>query len=250
MAAPLISVDHVDLSYGAKAVVRDVSLDVARGEVVCIIGPSGAGKSSLLRCMNLLAPVSSGRVLFDGLEVSPKAGEGRIDQRQLARRMGMVFQHFELFPHLTIRANLTLPQERILGRGKAEARERADALLERVGILAQAEQYPATCSGGQQQRAAIARALAMDPEAILFDEPTSALDPEYGAEVLAVMKSLAAEGITMVVVTHEMGFAREVADRVVVMDAGQIIEQGTSQQVFESPSHPVTQRFLRAVLRG
>lgn len=250
MSEPLLSCEDVSLRYGTKPVLENVSLEVARGEVVCVIGPSGAGKSSLLRCLNLLAPVSGGRVVFEGLEVSPQPGAGRIGQRELARRMGMVFQHFELFPHLTIRRNLTLPQERVLGRSTAEARRRADELLKRVGILEQADQYPVTCSGGQQQRAAIARALAMDPEAILFDEPTSALDPEYGAEVLVVMKSLAAEGITMVVVTHEMGFAREVADRVVVMDHGRIIESGDSEQVFLRPTHPVTQRFLRAVLRS
>lgn len=250
MSKPIISCERVHLQYGDKTIVRDVSLEVGRGEVICIIGPSGAGKSSLLRCMNFLAPPTAGRVTFDGLEVHPKAGPGRIEPKRLVKRMGMVFQHFELFPHLTVRQNLTLPQVRVLKRDRGEANRRADELLERVGILDQADQYPATCSGGQQQRAAIARALAMDPEVILFDEPTSALDPEYGAEVLAVMKGLAAEGITMVVVTHEMGFAREVADRIVVMDHGEIIEERATDEVFESPAHPTTQRFLRAVLRA
>ena len=250
MPDPIISGQNLHLQYGSKTIIDDVSLSIDKGEVVCIIGPSGAGKSSLLRCLNLLAPPTSGHVTFDGLEVSLKSGPGTIDQRTLAKRMGMVFQHFELFPHLTIRQNLVLPQKRVLKRSSAAADRRAMELLERVGITAQADQFPVTCSGGQQQRAAIARALAMDPEVILFDEPTSALDPEYGAEVLAVMKSLASEGITMAVVTHEMDFARGVADRVIVMDHGRIIEEGSTRQVFGSPSHPTTQRFLQAVLRA
>ncbi|MFI1466664.1 amino acid ABC transporter ATP-binding protein [Streptomyces wuyuanensis] len=231
-------------SFGENEVLRGIDLDVARGEVVCVIGPSGSGKSTLLRCVNLLEEPSAGRVFVGGTEVT----DLDVDIDAVRRRIGMVFQQFNLFPHVTVTENLTLPQRRVLKRGKARAASVARENLERVGLADKADAYPAQLSGGQQQRVAIARALAMNPEVMLFDEPTSALDPELVGEVLAVMRMLAAEGMTMMVVTHEMSFAREVADRVVFMDEGAIVEQGPAEQVVGSPRHERTRNFLNRIL--
>jgi polar amino acid transport system ATP-binding protein len=211
---------------------------------MCVIGPSGSGKSTLLRCINLLETPSSGRVVIGGVEVT----DPDVDIDAIRRRIGMVFQHFNLFAHLTVTENVTIAQRRVLRRGKVEAERIAAANLERVGLSDKARAYPAQLSGGQQQRAAIARALAMGPQLMLFDEPTSALDPEIVGDVLAVMRGLAREGMTMIVVTHEMSFAREVADRVVFVDDGVILEQGVAEQVIASPTHERTRRFLARVL--
>lgn len=246
--APVIELENVVKRFGTNTVIDDVSLRVRQGEVAAIIGPSGAGKSTLLRCINLLETPDSGRItvgdthIIAGEEISGK------DLTLLRRHAGMVFQSFNLFPHLSVLRNISLAQERVLGRRRKEADEVSVALLERVGLADKAEQYPNRCSGGQQQRIAIARALALEPKVMLFDEPTSALDPELGLEVLAVMKELADEGMTMVVVTHEMQFAREVGDHLVVMSEGAILEQGAPEEVFASPSRDRTRQFLRAVL--
>lgn len=247
-APPAIKLESLVKSFGNHRVIDNVSFTAAEGEVVAMIGPSGAGKSTLLRCTNLLEVPDSGQVTVAGQHID---AAGRIrgrDLMALRRRVGMVFQHFNLFPHLTVLRNVSLPQQRVLGRSKAEANERAMALLRRVGLEDKAAQYPGRCSGGQQQRIAIARALALDPTVMLFDEPTSALDPELGLEVLAVMRELADEGMTMVVVTHEMQFAKDVSDRLVVMVDGAILEEGTPADVFSAPAHDRTRRFLRAVL--
>ena len=220
----------------------------AEGEVAAVIGPSGAGKSTMLRCLNLLERPDGGifRVQDTTIDASQPVKNREI--KKLRSTLGMVFQSFNLFPHLTVLRNIALPQERVLGRSRKEAEARAMELLERVGMADKPAQYPSRCSGGQQQRLAIARALALDPQVILFDEPTSALDPELGLEVLAVMRELADEGMTMVVVTHEMQFARDVSDHLVVMADGRIIEQGSPEEIFSDPAHPRTRRFLRAVL--
>nr|WP_205615017.1 amino acid ABC transporter ATP-binding protein [Streptomyces harenosi] len=231
-------------SFGNKDVLSSIDLDVAPGEVVCVIGPSGSGKSTLLRCVSLLETPSAGRVVVNGTEVT--AAEVDIDR--VRRGVGMVFQHFNLFPHLTVLGNLTLAQRRVLRRGRKEAERVARENLDRVGLADRADDYPARLSGGQQQRVAIARALSMEPRLMLFDEPTSALDPELVGEVLAVMRRLALDGMTMMVVTHEMGFARQVADRVVFMDAGTVIEEGGPAQVLEAPRHERTRRFLSRLL--
>ncbi|MFJ9795614.1 amino acid ABC transporter ATP-binding protein [Streptomyces sp. NPDC101145] len=231
-------------SFGAHEVLRGIDLEVARGEVVCVIGPSGSGKSTLLRCVNLLEEPSAGRVLVGGTDVT----DPDVDIDAVRRRIGMVFQQFNLFPHLTAEENLTLPQRRVLGRERAAAAKVARENLERVGLLEKADAYPSRLSGGQQQRVAIARALAMDPEVMLFDEPTSALDPELVGDVLAVMRGLARDGMTMMVVTHEMSFAREVADRVVFMDDGTIVEEGPAAQVVGAPREARTRDFLTRVL--
>jgi polar amino acid transport system ATP-binding protein len=215
-------------------------LTVARGEVVCLIGPSGSGKSTFLRCLNALERPDAGRILFDGEEVRPD----RRDVRAIRRRMGMVFQNFELFPHLTALRNVAIGPRMVLRLANTEAEARASALLAKVGLSDHATKHPAQLSGGQQQRVAIARALAMQPDLMLFDEPTSALDPETIGEVLAVMKALADEGMTMVVVTHEMDFARRVADRVAVFDRGRIVEEGTPAVIFENPRVTRTREFL------
>ncbi|MGE0876397.1 MAG: amino acid ABC transporter ATP-binding protein [Burkholderiales bacterium] len=241
----MIAIRNLSKSYGKVRVLEDCSTGVARGEVVVICGPSGSGKSTLLKCVNALEPFDAGEILVDGVAV---AGIGT-DLPRLRARIGMVFQNFELFPHMSVTANLTLAQQRVLGRTPDAARAKALALLERVGLAAHADKYPAALSGGQQQRVAIARALCMDPVAMLFDEPTSALDPETIHEVLDVMVALAAEGMTMMVVTHEMGFARKVAHRVVFMDAGRIVEDAAKDDFFASPRSPRAQLFLSRVLQ-
>jgi polar amino acid transport system ATP-binding protein len=227
-----------------KALV-DVSVSIAAGEVVVVIGPSGSGKSTLLRCLNRLETADSGHLFIEGVDVlDPKT-----DINRVRAEVGMVFQSFNLFPHKNVRQNITLAQRVVRKRSAAEAREKADVLLQKVGIREKANAYPDQLSGGQQQRVAIARALAMDPKVMLFDEPTSALDPEMIGEVLDVMKTLAKEGMTMVVVTHEMGFAREVADRVVFMDAGAVVETGTPEHFFSNPTHDRTKLFLSQILK-
>jgi polar amino acid transport system ATP-binding protein len=243
-----IELQDVEKRFGDAVVLKNVSLKVHEGSVCAMVGPSGAGKSTLLRCINLLETPTSGTISVEGVAIH---ANHKIRPRELAAlrsRVGMVFQSFNLFPHLNVRRNIALPQERVLGRSRAEAEERANALLERVGLADKGDQYPARCSGGQQQRVAIARALALDPKVMLFDEPTSALDPELGLEVLAVMRELAAEGMTMVVVTHEMAFARDVGDQLVVMADGGIIEEGDPKAIFTNPQQERTRTFLRAVL--
>jgi glutamate/aspartate transport system ATP-binding protein len=240
----VISVRHVTKSYGSFEALRDCSTDVARGEVVVVCGPSGSGKSTLIKCVNGLERFERGEIVVNGTSV----GDPRTDLPRLRARVGMVFQHFELFPHMRVLENLTLAQVKVLGRGREEAAARAHALLDRVGLRAQAEKYPGRLSGGQQQRVAIARALAMDPVCMLFDEPTSALDPEMINEVLDVMVELAQEGMTMMVVTHEMGFARKVAHRVIFMDAGRIVEDATKDDFFGKPRSERAQQFLSKIL--
>jgi polar amino acid transport system ATP-binding protein len=239
-----IRAERLSKSFGDHVVLREVDLDVAPGEVVCVIGPSGSGKSTLLRCLNLLERPTSGRVFLGDDELT--APGAPVDA--LRRRLGMVFQSFNLFPHRTVLDNVTLAPIRVLGLDREAARERAMALLGRVGLADRAAEHPARLSGGQQQRVAIARALAMEPEAMLFDEVTSALDPELVKDVLAVMRSLAEGGMTMVVVTHEMGFAGEVGDRVVFMDEGAVVEAGPPAQVLGAPTQERTRRFLSRVL--
>ena len=240
----LIQVKDLQKSFGALDVLTGIDLDIHRGEVVVIIGPSGSGKSTFLRCMNLLETPTGGAILFNGQNITDKKSNINIHRQ----KMGMVFQHFNLFPHLTILQNMTIAPMKLLKKSKEEAEEKAMALLERVGLADRAGAYPSQLSGGQKQRVAIVRALAMEPDVMLFDEPTSALDPEMVGEVLEVMKELASDGMTMVVVTHEMGFAKEVGHRVIFMDAGQIVEEGTPQELFENPSHPRLQDFLSKVL--
>ena len=221
-----------------------VSAQIRKGDVVVIIGPSGSGKSTFLRCMNLLELPTGGQILFKGTDITDK----KVDINVHRQKMGMVFQHFNLFPHKTILENMTLAPIHLLKKTKAEAEEKAMALLARVGLADRANAYPSQLSGGQKQRIAIVRALAMEPEVMLFDEPTSALDPEMVGEVLEVMKELARGGMTMVVVTHEMGFAKEVASRVIFMDEGKILEEGTPEEIFTNPKHPRLQDFLSKVL--
>ena len=240
----MIELKNVSKWYGAFQVLSDCSTRVAKGDVVVICGPSGSGKSTLIKTVNGLEPFKSGTVLVDGVSV----GDPKTNLSQLRARIGMVFQNFELFPHLSIRDNLTLGQIKVLGRSKEEATARGLKYLDRVGLLAQQDKFPSQLSGGQQQRVAIARALAMDPIAMLFDEPTSALDPEMINEVLDVMVGLAQEGMTMMVVTHEMGFARKVADRVIFMDHGKIIEDAPTQQFFSAPSSERAKEFLAKII--
>lgn len=240
----LIEIKNLKKSYGQLEILHGIDLSIAEGEVVCIIGPSGSGKSTLIRCINHLEPFSSdSSIMVDGMQV----GRGK-NLAKVRAEVGMVFQSFNLFPHLSVLKNVMLAPMRVRGTSAKEAARKAHELLTRVGISEQADKYPGNLSGGQQQRVAIARALAMEPKALLFDEPTSALDPEMVGEVLDVMKNLAEAGVTMIVVTHEMGFARQVADRVVLMDSGRIIETGTPQQIFDAPEQDRTKSFLRAVL--
>ena len=245
-AEPIISVRNLEKHFNAGAVhaLNGVSVDIEKSEVLVIIGPSGSGKSTFLRCLNLLEKPTGGSVVFEGTDITAPG----VNINVMRRRMGMVFQHFNLFPHMTVLKNLTLGPVQLLGKKQAEADKKAMQLLERVGLADRAGAYPNQLSGGQKQRIAIVRALCMEPDVMLFDEPTSALDPEMVGEVLDVMKELAHEGMTMAVVTHEMGFAREVADRVIFMDEGVIVEQGTPEQIFASPKSERLQSFLAKVL--
>jgi len=242
----IISARDLHKHFGNDAIkaVDGVSTDIHEGEVVVIIGPSGSGKSTFLRCLNLMEEPTSGQILFGGEDITDK----KVNINLHRQKMGMVFQHFNLFPHMTVLKNMTLAPINLLKKSKAEASEKAIQLLQRVGLADRADAYPSQLSGGQKQRVAIVRALAMEPDVMLFDEPTSALDPEMVGEVLEVMKELAAEGMTMVVVTHEMGFAKEVGDRVIFMDGGKILEEGTPQELFSNPKHPRLQDFLAKVL--
>ncbi len=240
----MIEIRDLHKSFGELEVLRGIDFRVAQGEVVCVIGPSGSGKSTLLRCINLLEQPTSGQVFVGGVEVT----DPDVDLDAARRRIGMVFQQFNLFPHLTALENVTIAQRRVLRRDKAAAERVARENLERVGLTDKADAYPAQLSGGQQQRVAIARALAMGPELMLFDEPTSALDPELVGDVLAVMRHLAGDGMTMVVVTHEMSFAREVADRVAFIDHGVFVEEGPPAQVIGDPKHERTRTFLARLL--
>ncbi len=239
-----IHVENLYKNYGALKVLKDVSLDVNEGEVVVVIGPSGSGKSTFLRCLNGIEEISGGKVIVDGKNIADK----RTNINKVRENVGMVFQHFNLFPNMTVLKNMTIAPEKVLKKNPDEAKEQAKALLDRVNLADRADAYPDQLSGGQKQRIAIVRALMMEPEVMLFDEPTSALDPEMVGEVLDVMKELAKEGMTMVVVTHEMGFAREVAERIVFMDSGKIIEMGTPEEIFETPKSDRLQSFLAKVL--
>jgi polar amino acid transport system ATP-binding protein len=253
-AAPMVEAVGVRKRYGDNEVLQGIDLTVARGEVVSMLGPSGSGKSTFLRCINHLERLDGGEISVDGHLVGYRRAHGKkyeLRPKDIAaarRGVGMVFQRFNLFPHRTALENVMEAPVSVKGQGKADARAQAMALLERVGLADRPDQYPATLSGGQQQRVAIARALAMEPALMLFDEPTSALDPELVGEVLDVMKGLAADGMTMIVVTHEIGFAREVCDRVVFMDGGVVVEQGPPAEVFDRPQHTRTQTFLSKVL--
>ena len=245
-AEPIISVRDLEKHFNAGAVhaLRGVSIDINKGDVLVVIGPSGSGKSTFLRCLNLLEHPTGGTVVFEGTDLTAPGS----DINLYRRRMGMVFQHFNLFPHMTVLKNLTLGPTQLLGKSRQEAEEKAMSLLERVGIADRADAYPSQLSGGQKQRIAIVRALCMEPDVMLFDEPTSALDPEMVGEVLDVMKELAEEGMTMVCVSHEMGFAREVASRVVFMDEGSIMEEGTPEDIFDNPKCERLRSFLSKVL--
>ncbi|MDX6581456.1 MAG: hypothetical protein QOI10_640 [Solirubrobacterales bacterium] len=243
---PVLVLDDVHKRFGQLEVLRGIDLSISRGEVVCVLGPSGSGKSTLLRCINLLEPPEGGRILINGHEITGDDPAYGIDY--VRQRVGIVFQQFNLFPHKSALDNVRLAQEKVLDRSRAEAGEKAQSLLVRVGLEDKVDEFPDRLSGGQQQRVAIARALAMDPYLMLFDEVTSALDPELVKEVLDVMRELAAEGMTMIVVTHEIGFARDVASRVVFMDEGVIVEQGRPADVLDNPKEPRTQRFLGLVL--
>ena len=241
-AGPILAIENLHKSFGSLDVLRGISLTVREGEVIGLIGPSGSGKSTLLRCVNHLETPTSGRVLFEGQEVLPA------NLNQTRRHVGMVFQRFNLFPHLTALQNVMLAPCRALGVSRGEAEAQARSLLDQVQLGAKADSFPGELSGGQQQRVAIARALALNPAVLLFDEPTSALDPELVGEVLAVMRGLAREGRTMLVATHEMGFCREVASRVLFLDGGVIVEQGLPEQVLTAPTQPRTQAFLARIL--
>jgi polar amino acid transport system ATP-binding protein len=243
-AAEAVRLEDVHKSFGDVGVLRGVTLIVAPHEVVCLIGASGSGKSTLLKCVNLLEPVDAGRIVVDGLDITASD----VDVNRVRRRVGIVFQAFNLFPHMTVLANVTLAPRRVLctARGRAEAE--AVSLLERFGLADKRDEYPDRLSGGQQQRVAIVRALAMRPEVMLFDEVTSALDPELVAEVLNVIRELAVGGMTMLIATHEMGFARDIADRVCFLDAGVIAEQGPPADIFSAPQHPRTQQFLQRII--
>ncbi|WP_341978520.1 amino acid ABC transporter ATP-binding protein [Microbacterium sp. LTA6] len=242
--APAIDLQGLVKSFGDNEVLKGIDLTVTAGEVVCVIGPSGSGKSTLLRSVNLLEEPTGGKVLIEGIDIT----DPDVDIDRVRTRIGMVFQSFNLFPHLDVMGNLMIAQQRVKKRSKAEAEKVALAMLARVGLAEKADAYPGHLSGGQQQRVAIARALCMNPDMMLFDEPTSALDPELVGEVLQVMRSLADEGMTMLVVTHEMGFAREVGSRLIFMDGGHIVEQGDPREVLGNPQHQRTKDFLSRVL--
>lgn len=244
MGEVMISIRDLQKHYGDLVVLKGIDLDVHRGEKVVVLGPSGSGKSTMLRCLNALEDPDGGQISIDGVEITDR----KTNINKVREHLGMVFQRFNLWPHKTVLENVMLGQMVVSGKSEAEARQRAMETLTRVGLADKADQYPVRLSGGQQQRVGIARALAMDPKAILFDEPTSALDPELVGEVLAVMKSLADEGMTMIVVTHEIGFAKEVADRVIFMDGGVIVEQGHPNDVLVNPKEERTRAFLKRVL--
>ncbi|WP_275106893.1 amino acid ABC transporter ATP-binding protein [Nocardia terpenica] len=254
MTAPMIRAEQVCKNFGALNVLKGISLEVSRGEVMCLVGPSGSGKSTFLRCINHLEQVNAGRLYVDDELVGYREKGGKLyelspkDAARQRRDIGMVFQHFNLFPHRTALENIIEAPTQVKNMRKGDAVTRAKELLDRVGLADKADAYPAQLSGGQQQRVAIARALAMDPKLMLFDEPTSALDPELVGEVLGVMRELAASGMTMVVVTHEMGFAREVADQLVFMDGGVVVESGDPREVLANPKHERTQTFLSRIL--
>jgi polar amino acid transport system ATP-binding protein len=241
---PVIQVRGLGKAYGSHVVLKEISTDIGRSEVVVVIGPSGSGKSTFLRCLNLLEEPNQGDILFEGKSLMDKTTK----ITEIRAEMGMVFQSFNLFPHMKVIDNIMIAPIRVRGWSPDKARTKGMELLAKVGLAEKANAYPASLSGGQSQRVAIARALAMEPKVMLFDEPTSALDPEMVGEVLGVMKELAAEGMTMVIVTHEMGFAREVGDRVVFMEGGVVVEEGHPQQIFEQPSHERTKSFLSKVL--
>ncbi len=240
----LIRVEKLGKTFRKLEVLKEISTEIRKGEVLCLIGPSGSGKSTFLRCLNLLEKPDSGRILFEGVDIT----DPKTDIDKVRQRMGMVFQQFNLFPHMTILENLTLAPIRLLHRGKDEAEGEAMELLKRVGLSEKAKNYPLQLSGGQQQRAAIVRALAMKPDVMLFDEPTSALDPEMVGEVLQVMRDLAGEHMTMVVVTHEMGFAREVSDRVIFLEGGRFLSEGAPESFFSHPENERLRAFLSKVL--
>lgn len=240
----IIHVENLKKNFGQLEVLKDINIDISEGEVVVLLGPSGSGKSTFLRCLNQLERATDGTIIIDGKNVT----DNRIDINKVRENIGMVFQHFNLFPHKTVLENITHAPVVLKKMTKEEAKNKAIQLLKRVGLDTKADAYPSQLSGGQKQRVAIARALAMDPDIMLFDEPTSALDPEMVGEVLAVMKELAADGMTMVIVTHEIGFAKEVADRVIFMDAGYIVEQGSPEEVFLHPRENRTIDFLNKVL--
>jgi len=240
----VLKVNNLHKKFGNLEVLKGVNAQIKKGEVVVVIGPSGSGKSTFLRCLNLLEEPSGGEIIFEDIKVNDK----KTDINKVREKMGMVFQQFNLFPHLTVLDNITITPEKVLKKSKADAEKTAFKLLKKIGLEDKAASYPGELSGGQKQRIAIARALAMEPDVMLFDEPTSALDPEMVGEVLNVMKELAAEGMTMIVVTHEMGFAKEVGDRVIFMDGGNIIEEGTPEEIFESPKNERTKSFLSKVL--
>lgn len=241
----IIRTENLCKYYGEKIhALENVNAEIKKGEVVVVIGPSGSGKSTFLRSLNMIEPATSGKVIFDGVDIM----SAKVNINLHRQKMGMVFQHFNLFPHMTILRNMTIAPMKLLKKSKAQAEATAMELLKRVGLEDRAGAYPSQLSGGQKQRVAIVRALCMNPDVMLFDEPTSALDPEMVGEVLSVMKQLAEEGMTMVVVTHEMGFAKEVADRVIFMDSGMILEEGTPEQIFQNPQNERTKEFLRKVL--
>ncbi|EOT47761.1 MULTISPECIES: amino acid ABC transporter ATP-binding protein [Enterococcus] len=240
----MLNIENLHKTFGKNEVLKGIDMTIEAGEVVVIIGPSGSGKSTFLRCLNLLETPTDGKIIFEGTNLLDKG----VNIDQLRQKMGMVFQSFNLFPHKTVLENITISPVKVKKEADAKAKAEAERLLDLVGLKDKSQAYPSSLSGGQQQRVAIARALAMNPDVMLFDEPTSALDPEMVGEVLAVMQGLANNGMTMVVVTHEMGFAREVADRVIFMDEGVIQEEGTPEQIFTNPENPRTQSFLNKVL--
>jgi polar amino acid transport system ATP-binding protein len=235
--------DRVSKSFGQNRVLREIELTVAQHEVICLIGASGSGKSTLLRCVNLIEPIDSGRIVVEGDEITLPG----VDKNRVRRQIGIVFQSFNLFPHMSVLRNVTLAQRSVLGRSRDEAEQRAHQLLDRFGVGDKYDEYPDRLSGGQQQRVAIVRALALDPRLMLLDEVTSALDPELVGEVLEVIRELAAGGMTMVIATHEMAFAREIANRVCFLDSGAILEQGTAEEIFGAPREPRTQQFLQRI---